>query len=227
MFAHGAISCQIDSPTRDVCIKEALQDMLPKLKNGMAYLNIPPLDPYTINDTTIEYKRGDIYAVLTLKTATFHGMSEAEIREVRTKIDDYGMSTEVDVFMPHLSAEGMYKANGRFNSLKINAKGAFNMKLKDTATTHKFKGVFETRDGERFLKIESYDVIPTIGDLKVQMTGIFQDPELNKIAVEFINQYWPLFYRDMIPETKAIWEPILLTQLNAFMLRLPINRMLF
>lgn len=29
--ADGAISCQIDTPERDLCIREAVQDMLPKL----------------------------------------------------------------------------------------------------------------------------------------------------------------------------------------------------
>lgn len=30
-IASGTITCQIDSPDRDECIKEAIQDMLPKL----------------------------------------------------------------------------------------------------------------------------------------------------------------------------------------------------
>jgi len=141
----GAISCQIDSPSRDECIKEAIQDMLPKLKKGMNYLNIPPLDPYTVNGTTFEYKRGEIYALLTVKTATFHGMSKAEIKDVRTKITEDGMYTEIDVFMPRIYAEGLYKASGRFNTYKINSKGTFNITFIDTATTHKMKGVFETK----------------------------------------------------------------------------------
>lgn len=41
----------------------------------MDYLNIPPLDPYTINGTTFDYKRGEISARLTLRTATFHGIA--------------------------------------------------------------------------------------------------------------------------------------------------------
>ncbi|XP_037033894.1 uncharacterized protein LOC119072724 [Bradysia coprophila] len=223
----GAISCQIDSPTRDECIKEAIQDMIPNLQKGMDYLNIPPIDPYTVNGTTFEYKRGDIAATLNVKTVTFHGMSKAQIKDVRTKIDELGMSTEIDVFMPRIYAEGLYKATGKVNSFKINAKGTFNMTFKDTAITQKMKGVFETVDGERYLRIESYDIIPTIGDLKVQMTGIFPDPELNKLAVEFINQYWPFLYRDIIPETRKMWEPMLLEQINAFMLRLPFSKMLY
>lgn len=30
-LAAGTITCQIDTPDRDECIKEAIQDMLPKL----------------------------------------------------------------------------------------------------------------------------------------------------------------------------------------------------
>ncbi len=146
----------------------------------MDYLNIPPIDPYTVNGSTFEYKRGDIFATLTLKTVTFYGMSKAEIKDVRTKIDENGMSTEIDVFTPRIYAEGLYKASGKFNSFKINAKGAFNMTFIDTSSTQKMKGVFEDRDGERYLRIESFDIVPYIGDLKVSMTGIFPDPELSK-----------------------------------------------
>lgn len=52
------------------------------------------------------------------------------------------------------------------------------------------RGVFETKDGERYLKIEHYDIIPFIGDFKVQMTGIFPDPELSKtFAIIQIENY--------------------------------------
>lgn len=97
------------------------------LQKGMDYLNIPPIDPYTVNGTTFEYKRGEISARMTIKTATFYGMSKAEIKDVRTKVDEKGMASEIDVFTPRIYVEGLYKASGKFNSFKINAKGTFNM----------------------------------------------------------------------------------------------------
>lgn len=154
--------------------------MLPKLRQGMPSLNIPPLDPYTINGTTFEYKRGEMSAMLTLKTATFYGMTNTEIRDVRTTIDENGMTSEIDAFIPTMRAQGLYKGVGKFNNFKINAKGTFNMTFTNTAVTTKTKGVFETRDGEQYLKIVGYDLIPSIGDLKVEMTGLFPDPELSK-----------------------------------------------
>jgi len=59
------------------------------------------------------------------------------------------------------------------------------------------------------------------------MTGIFADPELNRLALDFINQYWPFLYRDIIPETKDMWEPLLVDEMNAFLLRVPFKKMLF
>jgi len=223
----GAISCQIDSPSRDECIKEAIQDMLPKLQKGMDYLNIPPIDPYTVNGTTFEYKRGELYAMLHLKTTTFHGLSKAEIKDVRTKIDDNGMTTEIDVFNKRIFTEGLYKSNGKFNNFKINAKGSYNVTYRDVATTHKMKGIFETRNGQTYLRVVSFDLIPNIGDMKISMTGLFPDVELNQLAVDFMNQYWPFLYREIVPETKQYWEPLALDEINAFMLRVPFKKMLF
>lgn len=42
------------------------------------------------------------------------------------------------------------------------------------------KGVFETRNGQKYLKIVNFDIAPVIGDMKIYMTGVFPDPELSK-----------------------------------------------
>lgn len=61
--APGTITCQIDSPHRDECIKEAINDMLPRLGNGMVSLNIPPLDPLMLERTSFKHKRPNLFDV--------------------------------------------------------------------------------------------------------------------------------------------------------------------
>jgi len=220
------ISCQIDSSSRDECLKGSIQDVLPKLQNGIENLNIPPIDPYTIDERTYEYKRGDIYGRLSLKSGTVQGVSKAEIKDVRTEINDNNMSAELDVFVPRIHAEGLYKGSGKISSYKSNSKGLYNITLIDVASTIKLKGVFVTKNGQQHLRIVNIDVIPVIGDFKVDITGISPDPQLNQLRLDFINQYWPLIYRDIVPQTKDIWGPIVINRINAFLSRVPFQSLL-
>jgi len=218
------ISCQIDSASRDECIKSSIQQMLPKLQNGQDH--IPPIDPYTINERTYEFKRGDIYTKLNLKSGTLRGLSTVEIKNVRTNVDDKGVDAEIDVFVPHIFAEGLYKANGKFNNYKVNAKGLYNITLSDTSSTFKLKAIYITKNGEQYIKIVNFDLVPVIGDLKIDLTGLSPDPELNRLRLDFVNHYWPLIYRDIIPQTKEIWEPHVIDRINRYLLRVPFKKLL-
>lgn len=66
-----------------------------------------------------------------MKSGTLRGLSSVEIKNVRTNVDDKGVDAEIDVFVPHIFAEGLYKANGKFNNYKVNAKGLYNITLSE------------------------------------------------------------------------------------------------
>lgn len=120
------------------------------------------------------------------------------------------------------------------------------MVLADVAATLKIKGVFITKNGQRYLRIVNFDFTPVIGDFKINITGISPDPEISELLIQIentlstlkhfftdqqhlnlINQYWPLLYRDIIPQTKEIWEPHVISRINAYLLRVPINTLIF
>lgn len=108
-------------------------------------------------------------------------------------------------------------------------------------------GFFEVIEDERYLNITDFDVSLTMDDMKVFATGIFPEAELSKLrhgivktilfksciycidqlALEFVNQYWPSMYRVMIPDTKYIWEPRMIQEMNAFLSKVPIRKMLY
>lgn len=80
--------------------------------------------------------------MLNAKYATFHGLSNVVLKDVRTKIDDNGMETEIDVFAPRVFAEGLYKASGKFNNFKMNAKGFFNITFSEYNSSMTFEFFF-------------------------------------------------------------------------------------
>jgi Haemolymph juvenile hormone binding protein (JHBP) len=48
----------------------------------------------------------------------------------------------------------------------------------------------------------------------------------DKFANDFFNQNWRVLYKEMIPETKRQWEPILLEITNKLFGQIPFRRLL-
>lgn len=76
------------------------------------------------------------------------------------------------------------------------------------------------------MKIKEFDTKPKIKNFRLYATGLFPDPDLNQFALEFLNQYWELFYEQIFPETKQIWQPIIVNLLNTMYGRYPYQRIL-
>lgn len=87
-------------------------------------------------------------------------------------------------------------------------------------------GVIETVDGEEYMMIKSFDMLPTIQNLKVYATGLFPDPDVNQFAVEFLNQYWRSLYEQLYPYTRQVWEPVILGAINNIFGRVPFRRLM-
>lgn len=50
---------------------------------------------------------------------------------------------------------------------------------------------------------------------------------LDRITMEFVNQYWPFFVREMMPQARETMEPVLIEEANKFLLHVPIRKMLY
>lgn len=127
--------------------------MLPKLSNGLGSLGIPALDPFEVQSVNFNYKRGSNFETTgTLRNVRVNGASAAIIEFVkyvnymqniqkltrtncnysiqcliRTNITSDGVKSEIKTRLPHLSTEGYYRTEGRFNNIKIKSKGFYNV----------------------------------------------------------------------------------------------------
>ncbi|XP_040168618.1 uncharacterized protein LOC120903319 [Anopheles arabiensis] len=218
--------CYRDSPDLSNCIKNSIQRMLPEMHAGIESLGFPSLDPFLSKSTYVDYKRNQMAASMHVKNAKTYGMRKAQILDVRATATDKFMNLAVDVRFPEIVMEGYFKGEGRFNSIKLASKGYFNNTMTDVTTTWKMSGHVKERDGEQYLEIEDFDMSPEVGNMKIYATGLFPDPELNQIALEFVNQYWPMFYKEMLPGTRQVWEPVMIELVNKIFLRVPYRRLL-
>lgn len=50
---------------------------------------------------------------------------------------------------------------------------------------------------------------------------------LDRITLEFVNQYWRFMVNEMMPQVRAAIEPLLIEEANTFLLHVPIRKMLY
>lgn len=87
-------------------------------------------------------------------------------------------------------------------------------------------GVIETRAGEDYMIIKSFDMRPKIKNMKVYATGLFPDPDVNQFAVEFLNHNWEILFEQMYPYTRQVWEPVMVGAINKIFGRVPFRRLM-
>lgn len=81
-------------------------------------------------------------------------------------------------------------------------------------------------DGEEYMMIREVDVKQKIGNMKFSAAGLFPDPDLNQLAVEFLNQNWQYLVDQFFPITKQAWEPVMLDVTNSIFGKVPFNRLM-
>lgn len=97
------------------------------LKNGFPPLNIPSIDPFYHGRSHFEYKQGILTITQNLKNVIVYGISQADIKEVRSKANDKNIYLEFDVIFPRLEMLADYKGNAILSELNVKSGGKINI----------------------------------------------------------------------------------------------------
>jgi Haemolymph juvenile hormone binding protein (JHBP) len=172
--------CARNSPERDECLKEAIEVFFHTFYAGIEALNVPSFDPYVTEDEHFEYNQSTIRGVLNIKQAKALGLSNTRVVGVRSRATDEKFNLEIDLMLPSLVLEGSYRGEGQVNAMQMSGKGFFNMSFTDVRATFKLTGELTTLNGEDFMKIVRFNLVPEGGKMKLYATGIFPDPQISE-----------------------------------------------
>ncbi|XP_063697626.1 uncharacterized protein LOC134828579 [Culicoides brevitarsis] len=223
------IICKRNLPVkeRNDCILKSIESLLPSLKNGYAPLGINPLDPYKVKKTTLQFKQGPVYAKLQMRDAIVSGLTRGKAKAVRSKVNDNKMYLEVDVELPKLRTSANYKGYGGVNDIKVDSSGYANITHTKITSTWKIYGNIETIQNEEYMMVKAFEVSDlNIDKMRFNVTGIFEDPELNNFINEFVNSQWKNFYKQVLPQARSMYEPIALDSVNKIFGRVPFRRLM-
>lgn len=105
------------------CIKDSINHVLPLLKNGFPPLDFPALDPFNVNTTYIEYEQNILTSKLNVTNTLVTGLSTAEVKSVRTKMNATHLYVLFDLHIPMVKLESDYSGQTKFNDLLVDSRG--------------------------------------------------------------------------------------------------------
>ncbi|CAO1352185.1 unnamed protein product [Diamesa hyperborea] len=194
----------------------------------MPELGFRAMDPYSDERISMQFKQvAGFDGSLEVKNFRFYGLARAQVRDVKSQFKGNSMELEIDMLFPRLFTEGSYKSEASMRSgLQFSSKGDYNISMTDVAAVWKMKGNLVKVNGEEYMKITNFDMVPTVGDMKIAASGIFPNPDMNDLAVGVFNTFWSTLYQELLPETRNYWEPILIEIVDSFFLSIPFRRLL-
>lgn len=238
--------CKFNDPKRDECIRDSIQSFLPSLRGQVQNIDLPSVDPFSYDSMTFDYKNSNLLSgSFTVKDVQTFGMSRLTVKKVVSNFTENEMQIVADIYVPKIFSTGDYTSNMTFNLFQLRSKGKYNVTMKDVSGRWNIKGRLEKIDGEDYMKVYKFDLDPDAKSMKFSISGLFDDDTLSEFedcivpkknifntsfadqfANDFFNQYWRPLYKEMIPETKKTWEPILLNETNKIFGQIPFRRLL-
>ncbi|KAJ9577441.1 hypothetical protein L9F63_005942 [Diploptera punctata] len=207
------------------CAVRNIQLAFTKFRGGVPDYELPAFDPWFVPEILMDYSQQGIEGHMLVKNSRAVGLSTAQIQAFRANLTDPdNLEFQVDFYIPHVFVEGEYKADGKIVTFPIGGKGIYNISMDDVSGTWTIQGYLVEVNGEKYMKARHVLMYPQVGNMSVYASNLFTgNDELNKVALQFANDYWPLFYRELLPYAAQGWDQFMRGTLNKLLLSVPFN----
>lgn len=171
------VPCKFNNPKLDTCITETINTLLPSLRNKIANIDLPSLEPIVYKSIGFTYRDIGSFSVRDFKG---YGISRAKVLNVKTEFNDDQILYKSEFFVPKILLTGNYKANVQFNNFKLAPKGQFNITLKSVSGRLRVNAETNKVNGDDFLNLLNFDIVPVVKEIKFSISGLFTDPSLSE-----------------------------------------------
>jgi len=176
--------CNRDDPNIEDCIVKAVDELRPRLMEGIPELNVPSIREFKINEIVIS-PTGSSYRIVG-RNIVATGLEN--FRVFRLKADLDRNTFYIGVEFPSVDYRGQYSMNVPTPVMRINGAG----NVRGNATSIRANAVLEgktvKRDGKSYYSFKTLDLDLKVGDYKVRLDGLFGDNKvLEDLVLNIIN----------------------------------------
>ncbi|KAK9892739.1 hypothetical protein WA026_021931 [Henosepilachna vigintioctopunctata] len=205
------------------CLKDAIQDALPKLKDGLKDLGVPSLSPLVIPKMTIG--AGNIVKLVqNYENSKCYGLSDSIVKEVSLDMDKGKLVIDVEGKLAEMNAS--YTINGKILILDVYGSGECMIRIEG------LKGQFtldlETyiKNNNKYLKGTNADLVLHCEQATFQFDNLFDgNKQLGDNINKVLNDNWKQIYEELSPAYMKSIAISLLNLTNKLFSKIPIQDM--
>jgi len=173
-----------------------MQEFLIDLPKNPNYFDFIQIEPFTYESYTFKYDYGDFMkGYLRFFDSKAYGLKNTKVLKLKSDFTDKDMKIVALVHMPKLFVAANLETIFQFSSLKYANTIPFNVTFRDVTARWTIKGKLEERNGEEFMKVLLFDVLPEAKEVVFGTADLFPNEQLSKY---FILGYQKYYFMDSI-----------------------------
>ncbi|KAF5306614.1 hypothetical protein FQA39_LY08803 [Lamprigera yunnana] len=204
-FSNGKIPdymnvCPYNHEDLSSCIKNSIMSLVPRLKNGIPELEIPSLEPLSINDISFHSGSDAANIATNISEIKIWGGSHFNILELKVLSKRNRKIFRFRVMIPHVYVEGNYEMNTKLLFLNLNGQGPFKANITNYYFNCTLKGYSHKVGGSNHLKFEKFKCSVKMGSKMIYLENLFADNKLiSEAANGIINDNSDALFREIKP----------------------------
>nr|ATU82761.1 secreted Juvenile haemolymph binding protein-like protein [Pristhesancus plagipennis] len=214
--------CKRNDPEIEKCIINSVENLRPKLIQGIPELDVPSLDPLRIPEVAIS-RGGAFRAIGTDIVVT--GTGNFEITDLKANVRD--LVFNIGIRFPHLNFDAIYDVNVKLLTVPIKGKGPINANATDIDGTAILKGHKVKRDdGKTYVNFDSLELKMKLKNYSVKMDNLFSgDKALGEAVNRVLNDNKKEMMQVMRPQVEATVSKVLLDIANKITMHFEYNEL--
>ncbi|KAJ8950519.1 hypothetical protein NQ318_015263, partial [Aromia moschata] len=197
--------CYEGDPQLIPCFRSALHHLRPYLAKGIPEIELPPVEPFVMEELTLSLTTGPNGYKVSLKDIDVFGASNFSVG--RLKLSENGKPFETVISIPTLHINSRYQSSGVLIILPASGNGTFNGKLEGLKAIVRGRTSVSEKDNLRYLHVDTLDMDIIVKRVHLAVKNIFKN---NVILTQAIN----LFLRENGMEVFKVMLPQLTKKLS-------------
>ncbi|XP_031331959.1 protein takeout-like [Photinus pyralis] len=215
--------CSRSDPDINSCLKSAILNALPVLKDGVTEYGLPSLEPFTLPKFVINAVPPTHFDQVYTNIKVY-GFVFSQIEEVTAQITDDSFLIVIKALTGKVQVTSDYEFEGAlFGGVDASSAGQCSVNIVNKSMTVKFSGSPQTVGGERYLEAKDIKIID-IKDEKVTFTFTSQDkPEAASLLTKKFDEHWEAISMDEIQKAVGIYSAAFLKEANVVFSKIPFD----
>ncbi|CAH1399266.1 unnamed protein product [Nezara viridula] len=189
--------CKRSDPDLQACIKKSIEDLRPKLIEGMPEMKVPPIEPLIIDEPISTEGTG-----LNVVTKNLKAWGGSNYTLKNLDVDPLAPKFNFHLNIPHLKIEGMFEVDGKVIMIPVKGNGEITADVYDVDSEVSMKSELVNKDGDQFLSFFGLDLHHLkIGKGKIHIGSMFgrEDKLIGDVISSAINLNFNYFVQELKP----------------------------